>query len=188
MRPMVRSVLLCLAATAALAAAGCGNKEDSTNLGSTEGIYVTVDDLKYQVQVSRILNPEDREDQAYLIGLPAGEEPARDEVWFGIFMRVENDTERERPAADQFKIVDTQGEEFEPVELDTAINVFDYEPRPIPAGELLPKIGSAAADNTIQGALVLFKVKTGSLYNRPLELEILSRSGHEFDATVDLDV
>jgi hypothetical protein len=184
----VRSVLLCLAALVALGAAGCGNKEDSTNLGSTEGIYVTVDDLKYQIQISRILNPADREDQSYLIGLPPGEEPAKDEVWFGIFMRVENDTGQERPAAEDFKIVDTQGQEFEPIEVDTSLNAFDYEPRPIPAGQLLPQVGTAASDNTIQGELILFKVKAGSLYNRPLEFEILSRSGHADDARIDLDV
>ena len=119
---------------------------------------------------------------------PEGEEPAKDEVWFGIFMRVENDTDDELPAAEEFKIVDTQGAEFEPVELDAAVNVFGYEPRPIPAGELIPEIGTAPADNTIQGSLILFKVKTASLYNRPLELEIVSHSDPEDDAVIDLDV
>jgi hypothetical protein len=182
----VRSVLLCLAVAAALGAAGCGNKQDSTNVGHTEGIYVTVDDLKYQVQISRILNPADREDRAYLLGLPAGQQPAKDEVWFAIFMRVENDTNKQLSAASEFKIVDTQGSEFQPVPIDTAANVFSYAPRPIPPGELLPQVGTAAYDNTIQGSLILFKVKTGSLYNRPLELEILGNDGH--DARVDLDV
>ena len=85
----------------------------------TEGIYVSVDDLTYQVQISRILNPASAEDEAYLKGLPEDEEPAADEVWFGVFMRVENETDEELTAAEGFKIVDTQETEFEPVELDT---------------------------------------------------------------------
>lgn len=178
----------CLAVVASLAVAGCGNKEELVTLGETEGIYVTVDGLKYQVQLSRILNPASAEDQAYVRGVaPADEELEQDEVWFGIFMRVENDGDAPRPAADEFVITDTQEAEFETTALDRGINVFAYEPREVPAGGLLPVLNAPASDNTIQGALILFKVKTGSLYNRPLELEIASPSGGE-NAIVDLDV
>jgi hypothetical protein len=182
-----RLASLCIAALAALVVAGCGNKQDSTNLADTEGIYVTVDDLKYQIQISRILNPADPEDQGYLRGLPAGEEPAADEIWFGIFMRVENDSDQEHMAADGFKIVDTQQNEFEPVEPDPSINVFGYQPRPIAPGHLLPQPNAPASDNTIGGALVLFKVKVDSLYNRPLELEISSATSDQ-NAVIDIDV
>ena len=180
------ALLLCVAALAVVTA-GCGNKQDSTNVGHTEGIYVTVDDLKYQIQISRILNAADAEDQGYLRGLPEGEEPAADEVWFGVFLRVENDTDEQLPAADQFKIVDTQETEFEPTELDPAVNVFSYEPRPIPPGHLLPEFNTPASDNTIQGALVLFKLKVESLYNRPIEFEI-SSSTSDSTAVIDIDV
>jgi hypothetical protein len=183
----VRHVLLALAVPAALALAGCGHKVDTAIVGETEGVYVGVDGLTYQVQISRILNPGDQEDQDYLVGLPEGEEPAEDEVWFGVFMRVENEGDEEQPAAEEFKIVDTQEAEFEPVELDPEINPFGYEPRPVEPGELLPSPNTAASDNTIQGALLLFKVKVESLYNRPLELEIESSQGGD-DAVIDLDV
>ncbi len=187
MTRLARLVLPSLAALAALAASGCGNKHEIVTVAETEGIYVSVDDLSYQVQISRILNAEDAEDQAYLMGLPEDEEPTAQEVWFGVFMRVENETNEEREAAEGFKIVDTQGVEFEPVELDTDVNIFAYEPRRIPSGELLPGLGTAASDNSIRGALLLFKMKVQSLYNRPLELEIESSSGGD-DAVVDLDV
>lgn len=187
MRRLPRLTVLAAALACALLAAGCGNRLEVRTQGETEGLYLDIDELKYQVQISRILNPNSVEDQAYLVGLPEGEpEPEQDEVWFGIFMRVENDTDKELPAAGQFKIVDTQGAEFEPVPIDTAANVFSYAPRSIAPGELLPQVGTAAYDNTIQGSLILFKVKTGSLYNRPLELEILGSGGQ--DARVDLDV
>jgi hypothetical protein len=185
MTRLARIALLSLAALAALAAGGCGNKVDTAIVGETEGIYVGVDDLTYQVQISRILNPASREDQAYLRGV--SEEPSADEIWFGIFMRVENETDQEHPAADRFKIVDTQEEEFEPIEIDPQLNVFGYEPRPIGPGQLLPAPNSPAYDNTIRGELILFKLPVESLYNRPLELEIESSTGGD-NAVVDIDV
>jgi hypothetical protein len=187
MARLARITLLALLALGALAASGCGNKTDTAIIGETEGIYVTVDELTYQVQISRILNPASTEDRGYLVGLPEGEEPTPEQVWFGVFMRVENETDEPLPAAEDFMIVDTQETEFEPVELDREVNVFGYEPRTIPPGELLPAANSAASDNTIQGALVLFKLDVQSLYNRPLELVIESSSGGD-DAIVDIDV
>jgi len=187
MTRLARTVLLSLAALFALVAGGCGNKQETAIVGETEGIYVTVDDLKYQVQISRILNPASVEDQAYLAGLPEDEQPSAEEVWFAIFMRVENDTEEELSATDGFSIVDTQENHFEPIELDAELNEFSYEARPIPSGELLPEFNSPPSDNTIQGALLLFKVGIQSLYNRPLELEIESLVGGD-NATVNLDV
>jgi hypothetical protein len=184
----VRLAVLALAALAALAVAGCGNKTETAIVADTEGIYVGVDQLTYQIQLSRILNPHDIEDQAYLRGVPVAErEPAPDEVWFGVFMRVENLTDGSLTPTDGFKITDTQGAEFEPVTLDPALNVFSYQPRPIAPAHLLPALNSPPSDNTIQGALILFKLKIASLYNRPLEFEIQSQKGGD-NAVIDLDV
>jgi hypothetical protein len=184
---LARLALLCVAALAVMAASGCGNKHDKVTLAETEGIYVTVDDLKYQIQISRILNPAAADDSAYLRGLPEGEELADDEVWYGIFMRVENDTDEPHPTAEEFTITDTQEDEFEPVELDPAVNDFVFEPTELPAGGLLPEPDTAASDNTIQGALIVFKLTTEALANRPIELEIISPTGGE-NAIVDIDV
>ena len=51
----------------------------------------------------------------------------------------------------------------------------------------MPPLDTPASDNTIRGALILFKIKTESLGNRPLELEIHSPSGGE-NAVIDIDV
>ena len=59
-------------AAAAARCAGCGNKVEVRTVGETEGIYIDVGDLRYQVQISRIINPHDVEDRRYLQGLPAG--------------------------------------------------------------------------------------------------------------------
>src|SRR5215217_7390568 len=99
---LARLALLCVAALAAVAASGCGNKHDKVTLAETEGIYVTVDDVKYQIQISRILNEAAPDDSAYLRGLPEDEELADDEVWYAIFMRAENDTDDPHPMAEDF--------------------------------------------------------------------------------------
>ena len=79
-----------------VALSACG-KHEATGLvrtAETEGIYLDVSDLKYQIQVSRQLNPYDTQDRPYLAGIPADQAKlAPDQVWFGIFMRVQNETE-----------------------------------------------------------------------------------------------
>jgi hypothetical protein len=178
---------LVLIALAALVASGCGNKEEKVTRAETEGIYVTVDDLKYQIQISRILNPAAPDDSHYLRGLPAGEELTDDEVWYGIFMRVQNDADEPHRTAESFRIHDTQDDVFEPIELDASTNSFLYEPTELQPGTLLPAPDTPAYDNTIRGGLILFKISAAALANRPLELEIESPTGGE-NAVIDIDV
>jgi hypothetical protein len=187
MTRLARFALLCLASVAALAAAGCGNKEEFVTVAETEGIYVTVDDLKYQIQISRILDPASREDEAYLRGVSETESLSDDEVWYGIFMRVENDTDEPHEMATDFVIHDTEGNTYEPVDIDPELNVFTYEPGELQPGTVTPLLNSPAADNTIRGGLILFKIPASSLGNRPLELEIESPSGGQ-NAIIDIDV
>jgi hypothetical protein len=184
---MSRLAIAMLVAVAALAVAGC-DKHERVLLAETEGIFVTVDELKYQIQISRQLNPSSPEDQAYLRGLPAGEEELEDdEVWYAIFMRVENDKDEPHQMAENYVIHDTTGAEFEPLELDPEFNLFLYEPRELAPGTRTPIPNSPASDNTIRGELLLFKINASALGNRPLELEIESPSGGD-NAIIDIDV
>ena len=57
----------------------------------------------------------------------------------------------------------------------------------MPPNTVLPLPTSAAGQGPTQGSLLLFKLKTDSLQNRPLELRF-SRSGGEQTGTYDLDV
>jgi hypothetical protein len=182
-----RLALACIAGLAAILAAGCGNKEEHVTVAHTEGIYVTVDELKYQIQISRILNPAAPDDAAYMRGSAEGEELADDEVWYGIFMRVENDADDPHPTAESFTIRDTQDDVFEPIELDPAVNNYVYQPTELQPGVVLPEPDTPAFDNTIRGNLLLFKLTAEALANRPLELEIESPSGGE-NAIIDIDV
>jgi hypothetical protein len=183
----MRRLLVISAALCALLGAGCGNKQETVTLGETEGIYLDVDHLKYQVQISRYMNENDVEDKSYLIGLPSSTgSPAGDETWFGVFIRVQNTTDETIAPANNFEIVDTQENVYRPIPLDTNINPFAYKPDPIPPGQLIPEANSVASSGTIQGSLLLFKVKTESLQNRPLEFRLKRGSGTT--GVVDLDV
>jgi hypothetical protein len=174
-----------VAAVAALAFAGCGEKTDTIQFAETEGIYVDVGKLVYQVQLSRFLNPGDPEDKQYLVGVPPNEQPTAGETWFGVFMRVKNYSDESSVPTSDFTIKDTEGNEYRPIPLPDT-NPFAYHPASLPAHQVYPSPESAAANGPIQGSLILFKLKTDSLQNRPLVLEI-SQAGEE-PSRVDLDL
>ena len=66
-----------LAVAARSPSAGLRQQGGDRTSAETEGIYLDLGDLKYQVQISRCLNPADTEDSSYLRGLPAGSGAAR---------------------------------------------------------------------------------------------------------------
>jgi hypothetical protein len=112
-------------------------------------------------------------------------QPAANEVWFGIWMRVENPTDKPLPIATQYEIHDTQGAVYRPVPLDAKANPFSYQPGNVQPGDVFPLPDSAAGNGPIQGSLLLFRIKADSLQNRPLELRITQ--GGKTD-TADIDV
>ena len=131
-----------LAAAAALAAAGCGNKEEYvTRRPRPRASTSTVDDLKYQVQISRILNPARRRGP----GLPARRcrrrEDARPTTRSGsaIFMRVENDDGRAardgRRSSRSRTRRTTSSSRSSSTRRSTS---FAYEPQRAPAGRASP--------------------------------------------------
>jgi hypothetical protein len=187
LRPARVLLLLALATVCAAALAGCANKVETRTIGETEGIYIDVGDLKYQVQLSRIINPNDEEDRAYLAGLPAGtEQPKSDEAWFGVWMRVQNVRSKQTfPAAEEFSISDTQEHSFTPIQLEN--NPFAYKAQNLKPRTIVPDTNSPAGEGVIQGSLILFKLTTESLANRPLEFKIQSPSSADV-GIVDLDV
>jgi hypothetical protein len=165
----------------------CGNKQDRTTNGETEGAYVDVGPLKYQVQISRQLNPSIPEDADYLVGLPEGVTTAPDEIWFAIFMRVENDGDAPRQAASDFTITDTLDDTFRPVAL-SKDNVFAYRPQLLQPAALIPDPNSAAGEGPTQGSLILFKLKTPDLQNRPLILHINEGGASGESTSVEIDL
>src|SRR4051794_39820478 len=187
---MSRRVIWVLLAVLALGLASCGGGGQSEGQGRSEeaqqeGNYIEFEDLTYQVQLSRYLNPGDPEDKQYLVGLPEGIRPQLpgDETWFGVWMRVKNYSGRTLTPTSSFSIKDTEGDEFRPVPL-AATNPFIYTPIPLLQSQVLPMPDTAQASGPIQGSLILFRLKTDALQNRPLTLHI----GESEPATMDLDL
>jgi hypothetical protein len=185
---------LLLVALLAVVAAACGNRtSDPITEGETEGIYVQVAGLKYQVQTSRQLNPLTSDDQSYLQGLAPEDARLRpDEEWFAIFMRVESDDPENPPlpSAVDFEIRDTQENVYTPVEFVQARdrNTFVYQSRIVAPGDTQPLPDTPAGERPPYGELILFKVRRFSLDNRPLELIVKSRQVPQTEGTVNLDV
>ena len=76
----------------------------------------------YQVQLTRLLNPQQRPDDSFMRGqaaLPA------DEAYLGVFLRIENDGDEPYKPPRDMKVVDTQGNEYLP--LDTTQSGFGLD-------------------------------------------------------------
>ena len=174
---------------AGLTLAACGNKTSSIHSAETEGIFLNVGQLKYQVQISRQLNPVSiDEDRTFIQGVdPKQATLAPDELWFAVFVRIENDTDKAQAPATSYTIVDTQGNSYTPVKLGKD-NPFSFSGAPIPRKSELPSEDSVAAQvGSIGGVELLFKLKRETLDNRPLELHIKSFFPDD-EATGTLDV
>lgn len=192
MPPLRRLAILLATVLPAAGLSACGNHPDkhaSVVRAKTEGLYLDIGELKYQVQVSRQMNPYDEQDKALLLGVPRAQRTlAPDEVWFGVFLRIQNETGRVALPAANIEIDDTQDQVFKPLGLDPS-NVFAYRStQAVPAHEVVPLTDSPAFDAPARGALLLFKLKNSTLDNRPLELKIVSPVPPQQTGIFDLDV
>jgi len=185
----VRALALFAAIGAALALSACGDKVAVVKEATTEGPYIDVGSLQYQVQISRQLNPANVEDHDYLVGLPAAERRLKpNETWFAVFMLVLNTSSKTaHQAADQFEIRDTLGNRYGPYNVG-ADNVFAYRPRNVPPQSTIPLPDSAAGQGPIQGAILLFKLPYSTLDNRPLVLYVTSPKDSNDVGRIELDV
>jgi hypothetical protein len=188
---VLRTALLAVVASVSLIAAGCGDKEDVTTNAATEGIWIDAGPLDYHIQGSRVLEPQQIPDRSYLSGLPKGTVQAKTgkEVWFAVFLRIENRTKHAAPTADQFQIVDTQGTSFSPYAINTNVNPFAYKPTTLAPNKVVPTPDSPQDFDSFSGAMLLFKIPLASYQNRPLAFKVHSANGQApAEASIDLDV
>ena len=180
----LRRLLLPILAVASIAGLSACGKDGPQRTSESEGTYVTVSGLQYQVQISRQLNPTDTEDSGYLTGIPAQQAVlGPDDVWFGVFLRVKNDGHQVRRSAIHFVLQDTTGAVFGPIAGD---NLVTYRPVILHPDELSPAPEEVAASGPTQGKLVLFKLKNATLNNRPLVLYITGPSGERGSVKIDV--
>jgi hypothetical protein len=183
------TLIAALLVSGGLSACGKHQSTGPVRIAETEGIYLDVSDLKYQVEMSRQLNPKDTQDKPLLLGIPQDElELSAEEVWFAVALRVQNETDEPLMPSDSIEIEDTVGQKYEPIELEEE-NVFAYRPDDvIPPRETYPLLDSPAFDSPARGAVLLFKLTLTGLNNRPLELKIEGRKFPKQTGLVNLDV
>jgi hypothetical protein len=175
--------LLCLAALAAGLAA-CGNKD--TKLGvdeaASEGLALGLDGIDYNVFITRELNPRITPDKSYV---EPGTEPDATHTLYGVFIQVCNRSNDSHQTADRFKIVDAQGNEYEPESLPES-NDFAYNARVLAPNECIPENGSVAQLGPTAGSMILFRLPLANTEFRPLELEIEGPSGGHLTYKLDI--
>jgi hypothetical protein len=191
-----RPALAALAVLVLLALGGCGASHSKVTTGTYAGEsgksapYLDVGPLTYQVQQSRQLNPYDTEDSAYLQGLtPAQRKLEAGQEWFGVFIQVYNNSSRAQLAASAptVSIFDTQNNLYVPQQLPLG-NPFAYRGGLVAAGGRLPELDTVASNGGTQGALLLYKIYTVSLDNRPLKMRVVNPTNSAQTASAELDV
>jgi hypothetical protein len=104
---------------------------------------------------------------------------------FGVFLQACNREGGSHPTADRFKIVDNQGNEFEPEPLPQD-NQFAYHPQELEKDECIPELGSVAQLGPTAGSMLLFRLPLANMEYRPLELEIEGPGGNHLTYTLDV--
>jgi hypothetical protein len=186
--------LLALLALAPLLLGACGDSHTKVTTGTYAGEsganapYLDVGPLAYQVQLSRQLDPVDGEDSNYLQGLtPAQLALTPQEEWFAVFLQVYNNGDTPAPASSDIVLSDTEGNSYTAVTL-PASNRVAYRAGTVPGKGRIPALDTSAAAGPTQGSMLLFKIKTLSLDNRPLTLKISDPQNASEKASAELDV
>jgi hypothetical protein len=176
-------LLLCLAVLVPGAAA-CGEADTKQGVDepAREGLALPLDGIEYNVFISRQLNPRVTPDKSYV---EPGTAPDATHVLFGVFLQACNRGEESAQTADKFKIVDNQGNEFEPDPLPES-NDFAYQQKALAPNECIPEKGSVAQLGPTAGSMLLFRLPLANTEYRPLELEIEGPRGGRL--TFDLDI
>jgi hypothetical protein len=170
----------------AVGLAACGQTSNPTSV-LNNGVYVDAGAVTYQLQISRELNPFAVEDRQYLRGLPAGTTAATaNQLWYGVFLWAKNQSQHPQTTANNFAIVDSNGDHFFPIKLDPAINDYTWTQQTLEPGGVVPAPNTTASFGPTQGALLLFKLPTAVYSNRPLTLQIHAPGGGKGEISLDL--
>jgi hypothetical protein len=190
LRRSTSAAFLCVLALAGGLLSGCGDNPRENN-ASREGLPERVGGIDYNVYITRELNLKDVEDSGYY----QGPEAPPGFALYGVFLTACNPatsaTSPNIPAADDFTVIDTQGNRYRPLSL-PAGNIWAYHPRPLKHQACVPKAGTLASSGPTNGALLIFKLPITTLENRPLDLEIVSppdpHTGKSETGRIELDV
>jgi hypothetical protein len=177
-RPYRMLLVLAALALAAALLAGCGVGESKS---VSEGEPVQLGELQYNILFTRFLNPDDVEDQGYLVGQPA---PGPDKLYMGVFVEILNKSkESSLTVPSNWYVIDTQKNTYDPLPTSSPYALAL-------GGKIGPEDQAPALDSTPQvgpigGALVLFSIPDSATQDRPLKLVIPGANG---PAKIQLDI
>ena len=172
MRTLVAPIaIFCAVIGLAVPVAGCGDDNADDEIPEVvEGEPLELGELIYNVAITRFLNPNIVEDEAYLEGAPS--EP-KGMSYMGVFILIKNEGEEEVASAQNYKVVDGSNRVYQPVEGFETPFTLDVGAVVPEEGEI-PESDTVAAAGPTQGALILFLVDDDVSEERPLELEVSS--------------
>ena len=180
-RPLEALLALLAALVIAFGVVACGSDEEKTS--GAEGEYINAGDAVYQVQLSRLLNPGQRPDDEYLRGQPT---LGSGQQYVGVFLTVENDGDRAYVPPRDMKVVDTQGNEYLPIDVSATGFGLSFSDA-IAHGDRAPLPDSPAQAGPEGGALIVFRMSEESVTeNLPLDLKIPAPGGKESTIRLDL--
>jgi hypothetical protein len=166
-RPLAAACALGVAAALAVGACGHPSEEAGITDPAREGLAIPIGGIDYNVFITRQLNLDVTPDNAFY----KGPSPGKDSVLYGIFLQACNNGSKPRQTAERFTVIDSQGNEFEPLELPKD-NDFAYHAKRLGPNECIPEIGSVAQQGPTGGAVLIYKFPISVTENRPLELEV----------------
>ena len=179
-RPLLPLLALVALLLLAVGVSACGYESDSKSV--SEGQSVELGELKYNVTFSRYLNPNDTEDEAFLVGQP---EPPEGESYFGVFFEVQNESDETQVLPSTLTITDVDENEYEVLESESIFALpFEGE---VESEEQIPRLDTAAQLGPIEGSVAIFLLPEEASENRPLTLHIPGPEGEE-GAEVTLDL
>lgn len=179
-RPLLPLLALVALLLLVVGVSACGYESHSKEVD--EGEPVELGELKYNVTFSRYLNPNDTEDEDFLVGQP---EAPKGESYFGVFFEIQNESDEPQVLPSTLTITDIDENEFEVLPSESVFALeLDGE---VESEEQVPKLDTTAQLGAIEGALALFLLPESASENRPLTLHIPGPDGEE-GAEVTLDL
>jgi hypothetical protein len=179
-RPLLPLLALLALLVLAVGVSACGY--ESTSKEVVEGESVELGELKYHVTFSRYLNPNDNEDEAYLVGQ---KEAPKGESYFGVFFEVQNESDEPQVLPSTLTITDADEKEYEVLESESIFALpFNGE---VESEEQIPRLDTPAQLGPIEGSVAIFLLPEEASENRPLTLHIPAEEGEE-GAEVTLDL
>jgi len=178
-----------LAVVSSVSLVACADKSEPERFAHNEGIYFESGPLKYQVQITRQLNPRQVQDAELMQGVSLAARATKpNELWFATFIRIENETSHPQLKASQFYIRDTNGDIFRPIPVDPKANSFAYQDGLLLAGDNYPDINSIPGQTDKNGKMLLFKLPLDAIALRPLVLTVVSPTNPAENGRVNLDI